>query len=97
MEIEFNPNSRIPQAGPSQPTARRRTTSAAPDSVSFSTSDSLKRQLSQISTVRPEQVARAKELVSDPSYPPDYVINRIAALLAIHAKTNSSNPSGQSS
>ncbi len=93
MEIEFNPNSRIPQAGPSQPAARRDITPAAPDSVSFSASDSLKSRLSQISTVRPEQVARAKELVADVAYPPDYMLDRIAVLLAIHAKANQSGRS----
>ena len=97
MEIEFNTNSRIPQAGSSQPAARRDTTTAAPDTVSFSTSDSLKSRLSQISTVRPEQVARAKQLVADASYPPDYVLNRIATLLAIHTKAGPASQSGQSS
>ena len=83
MEIEFNP-SRIPKAESSQPVAKRDTTPAATDAVSFSTSNSLKAQLSTISTVRPEQVARARELISGAKYPPDYVLNRIAVLLAIH-------------
>jgi len=96
MEIEFN-TGRIPQAESSQPAARRDATPAARDTVSFSTSASLTAQLSNISTVRPEQVARAKALVADTSYPPDYVLNRIAVLLAIHGKTSPFNPPGRSS
>ena len=92
MEIEFK-TGRIPQAESSQPVARRDAVPAAPDTVSFSNSDSLKSQLNNISTVRPEQVANAKQLVSDPNYPPDYVLNRIAVLLAIHAKPSPSNQS----
>ncbi len=97
MEIEFNP-SRVPQPGSSQPVARRDATPAAADAVSFSTSDSLRSQLSKISTVRPEQVARAKALVADIQYPPDYVLDRIATLLAIHTKANPpSSSTGRSS
>jgi len=96
MEIEFN-TGRIPQAESSQPVTRRDAAPAASDAVSFSTSDSLKSQLSSMSTVRPEQVARGKELVSDTHYPPDYVMNRIATLLAIHIKPNSSNQPGRAS
>ena len=98
MEIEFNTKSRIPQAETSQPVAKRDTTPpAAADTVSFSASDSLKTQLSKGATSRPEQVARAKELVSDANYPPDYVLKRIASLLAIHGIASSDNEPGQSS
>ncbi len=96
MEIEFN-TGRITPVGPAQPAGKRDVAPAAPDTVSFSTSDSLKNQLSQISTVRPEQVANAKQLVADPQYPPDYVLNRIAVLLAIHSKANPYNSSNQAS
>ena len=95
MEIEFN-TGRITPASPAQPAGKRDVAPAAPDTVSFSTSDSLKNQLSQISTVRPEQVARAKQLVADTQYPPDYVLNRIAILLAIHGNANLPNSSGRS-
>ena len=96
MEIEFN-TGRIPQAESSQPVAKRVATPATTPSVSFPASDSLKNQLNAISTIRPDQVARAKALVADPNYPPDYVVKRIAVLLAHHAKDNSNTPSGQSS
>ena len=96
MEIEFN-TGRIPQTESSQPVAKRVATPATTPSVSFSASDSLKSQLNAISTIRPELVAKAKALVADPTYPPDYVLKRIAVLLALNAKDNSNNPSGQSS
>ena len=96
MEIKFNIG-RIPEAESSKPAAKRETTPASPDTVSFSTSDSLNSQLSNLSTVRPEQVAKAKELVSDTNYPPDYLLSRIATLLAIHGKAGSASGPGQSS
>jgi hypothetical protein len=97
MEIDFNTRGRIPQAESSPAAAKRDSTAPAPDSVSFLTSDSLNSKLSQISTVRPEQVARAKALVADTNYPPDYVLNRIANLLAIHTKASPSGESGTAS
>jgi len=97
MEIEFNTRGQIPQAASSPTVAKRDPTPPAPDAVSFSTSNSLRNQLRNISTVRPEQVARAKELVADGNYPPDYVMKRIATLLAIHAKANPSDQTGRSS
>lgn len=84
MEIEFNPG-RVPPAEPSQPVARP---SAAPavDDTSFQDSAALQDKLKNMSTVRPEKVAQAKQLVSDSKYPPNDVLDRIAVLLAIHVK-----------
>jgi len=85
MEIKFNPSG-IPATESNQTITPRRSSQqpVASDAASFSTSDTLKSQLNNISTVRPEQVAQAKALVSDSTYPPDYVLDRIAVLLAIH-------------
>ena len=98
MEINFNP-SQIPQAEPAQPVVRQADPPPTSDTASFASSDSLKNQLDQISTARPDQVARAKLLVSNGDYPPDYVLNRIAVLLAIQhlgsGQSNSSNGSSQ--
>jgi len=93
MEIEFNAG-RIPPTEPRQPVAKRGSSPAAADTASFSVSDSLKQQLGKISTVRPEQVARGKDLVADGKYPPDDVLDRIAVLLAIHAKSAPDSQSG---
>lgn len=84
MEIEFNPG-RVPKAEPSQPVARPNAAAPA-DDTSFQVSAALQDKLKNMSTVRPEKVAQAKALVSDSNYPPNYVLDRIAVLLAIHVK-----------
>lgn len=91
MEIEFNTR-RIPPAESSPTVARRSDPSAATEAVLFSTSDSLKSQLNNLSASRPEQVAKAKALVADGKYPPDDVLDRMAVLLAIHNGASSSGP-----
>ncbi|HWC58507.1 MAG TPA: hypothetical protein VHC44_02355 [Verrucomicrobiae bacterium] len=84
MEIEFNPG-RVPKMEPSQTVARPSASAAAGES-SFPASSALMDKLKNQSDVRPEQVARAKGLVSDVKYPPDDVLDRIAVLLAINVK-----------
>ena len=84
MEIEFNP-SRVPQVEPSQ-TAARPGASAPADETSFTVSAALKNKLKNLSDVRPEKVAYARNLVSDSQYPPNDVLDRIAVLLAINVK-----------
>jgi hypothetical protein len=96
MEIEFN-TSRLSPAESGSSAIRRDATTAATDAVSFSTSDSLKSQIKDLSTVRPEKVAKAKELVSNGHYPPDYVLERISVLLALHGVGDVSNSSTSSS
>jgi hypothetical protein len=90
MEIEFNTGS-ISQADVSQPSPRPSVTRPAPDPVSFTSFDSLKSQLSQISSVRPEQVARAKALVADENYPSDDVLNQVADHLTNSSEGNSTS------
>ena len=65
MEIEFNTD-RITEAQAGSPAARPSVTPAASAPVSFSASNSLLSQLSQLPTVRPEAVARAREAASVP-------------------------------
>jgi hypothetical protein len=84
MEIEFNP-SRVPKVELSQ-TAARASASAPAGETSFAVSAALKDKLKNISDIRPEKVAYAKNLVSNSQYPPNDVLDRIAVLLAIHVK-----------
>ena len=84
MEIEFNP-SRVPKVEPSQTAARPNATAPAGD-ASFSVSAALQDKLKNISDIRPDKVAYAQQLVSDSNYPPNYVLDRIAVLLAINVK-----------
>ena len=84
MEIDFNP-SRAPKADPSQTVARQ--DAAAPattDGTSFQGTSALQDKLNNLQTVRPEQVARAKSLLSNSQYPPDDIMDRIAILIASH-------------
>ncbi len=84
MEIEFNPG-RVPPVEPSQ-TAARPSASAPVDETSFQGTEALQDKLKNQSDIRPDQVARARALVSDSKYPPNDVLDRIAVLLAINVK-----------
>lgn len=44
----------------------------------------LREALQSSPTVRPEEVARARALVRNTSYPPDGLISQVASLLAVH-------------
>lgn len=83
MEINFNPIG-VPQPEASQPIARQDSTVAATntDSTSFQATSDLQSQLNKQPAVRPDQVANAQALVSNPNYPPSDVLDRIAVLLA---------------
>lgn len=94
MEIDFN-TGRIPAAESKQQIARKAAAPEASAAVSFSASDSLKSQLNNLSSVRPEVVSKAKQLAADSSYPPDFVLDRVAVLLAVNANTSTTSQSGQ--
>lgn len=57
---------------------------AATDSsaASFETSNSIAASLNQAQVSRPEKIARANELLSDPNYPAGAVLNQLAGFLA---------------
>jgi hypothetical protein len=46
----------------------------------------LRQKLDTMSEVRPEEVERAKSLLQDESYPPDFLVRGLAALLATQTK-----------
>lgn len=85
MEVEFNP-SRVPTTGPSQPTARQ-DAAAAGDAASFDVTAALQDKLKNMQALRSEKIDLAKSLISDPTYPPDDVLDRIAVLLATRLKS----------
>lgn len=91
MVIEFNTN-RNPQIDPGQSAVKRSEPVAAADSASFPATDSLNGQLSSMSSVRPDKVAAAKDLVADGNYPSDKDLSRVAGLLADHIQTDSASP-----
>ena len=83
MEIDFNPG-RIPKPDVSQPMARTGDSPAASKTAAAAAPASLQSKLNDLPLVRPEKVARASALVSNTDYPPGYIVDRIAALLALH-------------
>jgi hypothetical protein len=85
MEIDFNP-SRVPKAEPSQAASRTDAAAAATDGVSFMVTSALQDKLKNLPATRPEKVALGKIMIADSKYPPGDVMDRIAVLLAIHAK-----------
>lgn len=90
MVIETN-TIRNPQIDPGQSAAKRSDPVAVEDSASFPATDSLNGQLSSMSTVRPDKVAAAKDLVADGNYPSDKDLSRIASLLADHIQNDSAS------
>lgn len=84
MNIEFNPD-RLSKPNASQPATTRQAVRAAADTSSLS-AVSLEDKLNQSSTIRPNKVAEAKSKLSDTHYPPDYVLDRIAKLIAARIK-----------
>jgi hypothetical protein len=53
------------------------------DQVTLAGADQLNQALAQTTDVRPEKVAQAQDLIQNPSYPPEVLVQKIAALLAI--------------
>ncbi len=83
MQIEFN-TSRITKGDVGQPAARPDAAPPSTDTTSFTSTASLEAQLNAVPAARPDAVATAKRLLSDPNYPPLQLLDRIANLLAVH-------------
>jgi hypothetical protein len=83
MEVELNPG-RMVNTGINQPVARQQSTQPAENTMSFERIQALETNLKETAQIRPEAVARANALVSDPSYPSDESLNKIAGILAKH-------------
>ena len=60
------------------------------DQLAPSKTESLNRSLEQTPATRPDKVAEAKALIQDGSYPPEVIIRKISALLAIKIDSQSS-------
>ena len=52
--------------------------------MSFERIQALETNLKETAQIRPEAVARASALVSDPSYPSDDLLNKVAGVIAQH-------------
>jgi len=82
MEVKANNNIDVAQRVLVSPT-RSRPPRLESDTASFSRVAALDQALRATPTVRPEVIARAKDLVADVKYPPTAAIAGIAALLAL--------------
>jgi hypothetical protein len=98
MEIEFNTtrmtnrnirqivgNTDAPSAA-SVPATSSATTPAADASGATldSTAASLQNSLNGVSSARPDKVSEARQHLADSKFPPNYVLDRIATLLALN-------------
>lgn len=81
MEVEFNAgltgNTPVGQSP-----VRREPAQSAASAMSFDNTQALEQTLKETPTVRPEAVNRAAALLSDPNYPSDEVMDRVANALA---------------
>jgi hypothetical protein len=83
MEIDFNP-SQLPPSGPSGTVKRAERAPAATDTASLQSVTDLQDKLNAIPLSRPGKADEMKPLSSHVQYPPDQLLDGVAALLAIH-------------
>lgn len=89
MEVKANKNVDVAHRVTVNQT-KPRPAAAGSDTTSFTRVAALDEALQTTPKVRPEAVARAKELLSDVKYPPAATIEGIAALLALKLETGES-------
>ncbi len=81
--MRVNPNSELVSATG----VPARTPASAPslgeDRLTVGSADNLNQALAETPAVRPDEVARARTLIQDPSYPPTVIIQKLSDLLAI--------------
>ena len=86
MEVELNVGLTANNPVSSQPSVSRESVPPAANAMSFENTQALEQTLKETPTVRPEAVNRAAALLSDPNYPTDEVLNRVATLLSQNIK-----------
>jgi len=85
MDINFDPT-RLPDRVIGPQTARPEGASPPASTPPASETTDLQSKLRNIPLVRDSKVDQARSLLMDTSYPPDYVLDRIATLLAVHTR-----------
>jgi hypothetical protein len=82
MDIDSNYNAA--RAGGASPARRSgRATKVLSDGSLLSQYPALQQTLNDLPASRPEAVARARKLIADPDYPPDYLEHILAQHLAV--------------
>lgn len=82
--MEINSNLKAGPLGDRIAPLRSTAAASAANSAIFDGAAALETGLKETPAVRPEVVARARELISDPSYPPQEMVRKISLLLAMH-------------
>lgn len=85
MEIEFNTN-KVNKPEPAPPVTRQDAVRRVEEDASFANTTALEAKLREIPDVRSEKLEQARALLANVQYPPDQVLNSLAALLAINIK-----------
>jgi hypothetical protein len=82
MEIEFNPSLTVTNnpVGPSS--VRPVSTQPGENAMPFENTQAIEQTLKDTSNVRPDVVAKAAALLSDPNWPSDESLNQVAGVLA---------------
>lgn len=80
MRVE--PNSELSRVGRIQTPTPPQKLPTEPAMVDLAKADALDAALQATPEVRAEQVARAKALIQDPTYPSDKVVDQVAEVLA---------------
>jgi len=81
--MEIKPSSSYSPIPPTDTRPTRRVVQAAVDGGEFAGTEALQRALSDTPDIRPEAVARGRELVKSDSYPPAQTLQRLARLFAV--------------
>lgn len=86
--MDIKPNNHIDPASRIAATpVRSRPAGGRTDSATFDRAQALEQALQLTPAVRPENVDRARQLLSDVKYPPDETIRKIATLLAMNLES----------
>ncbi len=87
--MEINPNSNTGSVNRvAHPAPQARPVRGTGDQAVFNRSEALDRSFAEMPEVRPEKVARARELIGQVTYPPRETIAKISDLLALDINTN---------
>jgi hypothetical protein len=82
MEVNPNTGTSAAQSVTAKPLVTPPVKAVAADSASFRQADAVNSALQQTPDVRADAIAKARTLVSDPSFPPLSMVNAISKLIA---------------
>lgn len=81
--MEIKPSNSYSPIPPTETRATRRAAAEMGDAGEFTSTEALQRALQAAPDIRPEAVARGRELVKAETYPPSETLNRLARLFAV--------------